>query len=315
MAWITQANISAYAFGAYAADGQYANTDANAFVDAVKAISDNQVIIAGSDAAPARSLLDINHVFLAGARLKFGMDISNNTGDATNDIDISAGGCSDSTGVYFMTGGAMTKRLDAAWAAGTNQGGIFSGAKGASTWYAVHAIRKDSDASVDYGFDTSATAANKPAGYTYYRRIGYILTDGASAILAFYKIGNRFYLTTKIQNVAATNPGTNAVLAAITVPPSLLGIVSCTLATSYVTARIFALFSCPTDTDSTPSVALFDISAREQYATSGYEDWNSTEKTLQVDSSSRVRYRISYSDATTIVYIMTNGWIDTGLLG
>jgi hypothetical protein len=63
MAWITQGNISAYAFGAYAADGQYANTDANAFVDAVKALSDNMVTyIAGSDAAPARTMaaLDIN---------------------------------------------------------------------------------------------------------------------------------------------------------------------------------------------------------------------------------------------------------------
>jgi len=307
--------------------GSFSETDANQLDQNAERTHRNIVdYIIGNDHAPTRNMdtlhanlgtaeTNVLNLFLAGSRLKYGMDISNNGSDSNNDIDITAGTCVDATGVTFMTGGAMTKRLDASWIAGTNQGGLFSGSKANSTWYAVFAIKKDSDSSIDYGFDTSVTAANKPTGYTYYRRIGYIMTDGSGNILQFFKIGNRFYLKTRIQNVAATNPGTSAVLSAVTVPPGLLGILNISLGTSYITARVYALFTSPNETDSTPSISLFDVSAREQYGTSGYEDWNSVEKVIQVNSSSQMRYRLSFSDATCYVYIHTCGWIDTGLLG
>lgn len=69
--------------------------------------------------------------YLAGAAL------SNNGTDATNDIDIAAGACRDSTNAVDITIAAMTKRLDANWAAGTNQGFRNSAAAITDTTYHV----------------------------------------------------------------------------------------------------------------------------------------------------------------------------------
>ena len=114
-----------------------------------------------------------------------GLLISNNATDSNNDIDISVGDARDSANAYNLSlASILTKRLDATWAAGTNQGGLFSGSKAANTWYHIFLIRKDSDGTIDAGFDTSLTAANKPSGYSNYRHIFSIRTDGSSNIIS-----------------------------------------------------------------------------------------------------------------------------------
>lgn len=125
-----------------------------------------------------------------------GLIISNNGTDPNNDIDVAAGTCASSDGAYSLTlGSTMTKRLDAAWAAGTNQGGLFSGAgsKTLNTWYHVFLIRKTSDGTIDVGFDTSLTAANMPGTYNAYRRVGSVLTDASNNIRAFFQRGGNGY--------------------------------------------------------------------------------------------------------------------------
>jgi hypothetical protein len=111
---------------------------------------------------------------------------TNNASDANNDIDFGVGEAVDSTGTYLMKlASTMTKRLDATWAAGTNQGGLFSGAKANSTWYHCHVIRKTSDGTIDAGFDTSVTAANIPTGYGAYRHVFSVRTNSSGNIEAF----------------------------------------------------------------------------------------------------------------------------------
>lgn len=122
----------------------------------------------------------------------FGLNISNNGSDPNNDIDVAVGSCASSDGTRTLTlGSGMTKRLDAAWAVGTNQGGLFAGAgsKTLNTWYHVFLIRKISDGTIDVGFDTSLTCANIHADYAAYRRIGSVLTDASNNIRAFHQRG------------------------------------------------------------------------------------------------------------------------------
>lgn len=132
-------------------------------------------------------------VWWAPARYISGLIISNGT-DTDHDIDIAVGEATDSGADYVMklTSG-FTKQIDFTWAVGTDAGGLFSGSVAATTWYHVFLIRKDSDGSLDAGFDTSVTAANIPAGYTAYRRIGSVLTDGVPAIIAFTQVENEFF--------------------------------------------------------------------------------------------------------------------------
>ena len=143
----------------------------------------------------------------------YNCEISNNTTDSSNDIDIAAGFCYDSTlteSIILSSG--LTKQLDVSWAAGTNAGGLFTGSMAASTTYHVFLIRKDSDGSIDAGFDTSVTAANIPAGYTAYRRIGSIMTDAVPAIIQFIHTwqDKTFIITERINTATSVSIDTTA---------------------------------------------------------------------------------------------------------
>jgi hypothetical protein len=119
-----------------------------------------------------------------------GFVLSNNASDANNDIDISAGRCYDSTGLIPIVGTAMTKRLDAAIALGSGTGGLFSGSKATSTLYYVFVIVRDNDGTVNYGFSTSLTATDRPAGWTVYRLLHIIATDALGNIVTIPGIIN-----------------------------------------------------------------------------------------------------------------------------
>lgn len=161
----------------------------------------------------------------------YGFRIKNNVTDADHDIDISLGECSDITGVLnIKTTGTFVKRIDANWAEGTGNGGFPSGlALAASTAYYVFAIVK-SDDSVDFGFDTSLTAANlltDASAYTSYRRIGSIRTDSSENILAMYEIpglggGKHVYYADAISDLNIENPTTGSEQTlATSVPPGI----------------------------------------------------------------------------------------------
>jgi hypothetical protein len=153
-----------------------------------------------------------------------GLGLSNAT-DTEHDITVAVGTCKDSTNAVTLTlASALTKQIDAAWAAGSAAGGMFVGAGVQNaTWYHLHSIRKDSDGSIDAGFDTSITAANKPEGYTYYRRLGSVLTDGSANILQFIQTGDLFQWKTPIvdANAAAVHADDPAATITLSVPTGL----------------------------------------------------------------------------------------------
>lgn len=122
-----------------------------------------------------------------------GLHLSNNGTDANNDIDIAAGSARDSTNAYDLTlASSLTKQLDAAWAVGTNQGGLDTGSKANSTGYHVYLIRKDSDGTIDALFSTSATSPTLPSGWSVKRRIGSFMTNASGNIRSFVQSGQWF---------------------------------------------------------------------------------------------------------------------------
>lgn len=145
----------------------------------------------------------------------FGLTLSNNVTDAVNDIDIAAGyarALADDWSIVLASG--LTKRLDAAWAVGTNQGGLDTGAI-ADVTYHVWLIRRPDTGVVDALFSASATAPTMPTNYTQKRRIGSILRE-AAAIVGFRQYGDvfkRIAATDRSSTAAATN-----ILLALSVP-------------------------------------------------------------------------------------------------
>lgn len=128
----------------------------------------------------------------------YGLTLSNNAGDAVNDIDISAGECATDSAIptLMILASALTKRLDAAWAVGTGNGGLDTGSI-ANTTYHVWLIQRSDTGVVDALFSASATSPTMPSGYDRKRRIGIIIRS-AGAILPFLQINRRIILTDPI---------------------------------------------------------------------------------------------------------------------
>lgn len=150
----------------------------------------------------------------------YGLALSNNSGDATNDIDVAAGECASDAGspILMTLASALTKRLDAAWAVGTGNGGLDTGSI-ANTTYHVWLIQRSDTGVVDALFSTSATSPTMPTNYDRKRRIGSIIRSGAT-ILAFRQFGDRFMLSTTVTARSSTSAFADAVLA-VTAPAGI----------------------------------------------------------------------------------------------
>lgn len=146
-----------------------------------------------------------------------GLTLANNGSDATNDIDIAAGKCrSDDDTQDMVLAASLTKRLDAAWAVGTNQGGRDTGSI-ADGWWHKWLIKRTDTGVVDALYSTSPTSPTMPANYDKKRRIGSIYRTGG-AIKAFKQYGDTILWVTPVRDVNVTNLSTSRVLYPLTVP-------------------------------------------------------------------------------------------------
>jgi hypothetical protein len=197
-----------------------------------------------------------------------GLTYSNNGSDPTNDIDIAAGSCMDATSAKQITLAALTKRLDAAWAVGTNQGGLDTGSIGNSDYYIWAILRSDTGVT-DILFSLSSTAPTMPANYDYKRLIGWFKRVSA-AIVAFktYETaggGIDFRWTTPtldvdLSNTLTTSRRTDAVKVPLNFSTeALLRILMFDASSAFA-----AIVCCPDETDAAPSSSatpLQDINA------------------------------------------------------
>lgn len=133
--------------------------------------------------------------------------IQNNVSDTVNDIDV------------LLNGSAVvTKRLDAAWVAGTNQGGLDTGSKAINSTYHIWLLRKNSDGTLDALFSASATAPTVPTGYTKVRVLGAVTTDGSGGIRQFLQIGDFFELKVPVTEYSGPNGNTATTITLGSVP-------------------------------------------------------------------------------------------------
>ncbi len=235
-----------------------------------------------------------------------------NGGDATNDIDFGAVVARDSTDVANIIAAAMTKQLDAAWAAGSNAGGRDTGAIANGTWHCF-VIRKDSDGSGDFLFSTSATAPTMPAGYTYFRRIGSVLRESAT-LIPFVQDGDYFRRKVAILDVNTTNPGTSSVTATLSVPTGInvAALFNMTiLAGNDIDPTVQVRDLSVTDAAASLTVAPLGIVTTNAVAAAGLAGFASVRATERTNTSAQIAYRASASDAVSIVRIATLGWFDT----
>lgn len=243
-----------------------------------------------------------------------GLTLSNNASDAVNDIDIATGeaGVNDTIGAMMVLTSALTKRLDASWAAGTNQGGLDTGSI-ANGVYAIWLIGRSDTGAVDALFSISMSAPTMPANYDRKRRIGNILRV-SGAIVAFYQNDDRFYWKSgPYLDVNATNPGTSAVTRALTVPAgsgNVIAMLNVQLQVNATESAGSALYISPMAVDDVaPSLTAaplgqvtLNLAAGNVFASAPVE--------VLTDSSGQIRTRLAASGPQTVLRIATLGWID-----
>jgi hypothetical protein len=167
----------------------------------------DEFLLLDSTAGPALRRVTAGRVRRMARGYIAGCTLANNGADTVNDIDISAGVCRDATDTYDITLTAVTKRLDAAWVAGTAQGGRDTGAIADGTWW-VFAIYNPTTAASDVLFSLSLASPTMPGGFTAKRRIGAILrTAAAGGIVQFRQIDEYFQLTTPVTGGAYATGG------------------------------------------------------------------------------------------------------------
>lgn len=179
---------------------------------------------------------------------------SNNGSDAAHDIDIAAGRGVDTTGAALIQGGAMTKRYDAAWAAGNGNGGRSGSAADGGWW--IHAILDVDDALVDYIFSQSRTAPTLPSGYTLFVPIGWFYVVSGS-IVAFHTSelsggGVELLWDTPTLEVNSTL-GTTRREDAVKVPSGISVLAIVTVSLYDASVNILARVCSPYETDAAPS--------------------------------------------------------------
>lgn len=236
----------------------------------------------------------------------YGLTLSNNGTDATNDIDVAAGeATSEARDALMVLTSAITKQIDAAWAVGTGAGGMNTGSVANDTWYEVHLIRRPDTGVVDVMFTTEANRATLPTNYTQQRRIGWI-RRGTATNRAFTQVDDYFTLSTPLNDVAATVT-TTATAVTLTVPPRSIARFRASATTNasinageaIVFKEIAEDTTAPDDATGVASLGLSDIVG----AAAGHFE-------LRVDGSSQIEHDTSAATGSPTFDISTYGWID-----
>lgn len=232
--------------------------------------------------------------------------------DLTHDLTFTAGQCRDATNAgNLVLAAALTKRFDgASIALGTGQTGFptTSLTRAAATWYRVFIVGH-TDGRVDFGFDTSATAANlradlvsiDSAGWSYYRQLGWVRTQSgdANAFVPFAQYaaepGVFQWVETNIvvdADAALVTTRTARSLASL-VPPGAVAhvLVAMQDSSGSGTANRYGFITDKNQADYTPSATAHNVASKTSPGAFGNGWTPATEVRVEVDASSEVYER------------------------
>ncbi|WSH22830.1 hypothetical protein U8Q07_11105 [Rhizobium ruizarguesonis] len=243
----------------------------------------------------------------------YGLTGSQNVTDANNDMDFAAGEAASAgaSPVIMVLASALTKRSDAAWAVGNNNGGMDTGTKPTSAWLHWYLIKRPDTGVVDICCSASASAptigVSIPGAYTKYRRIRSTKTDASGNIIADSQDGDEvLWLTAVKENAgAAYSTGTTAALITLAGVPSgfkVRAILNATFTSATDTAGAFV--NSPDENDQAIGVGnslvnITNMQNASENASAGLE--------VRTGTSAQVRHKAL---AAGSLYLATRGYID-----
>lgn len=244
-----------------------------------------------------------------------GLILSNNATDPARDIDISPGVARDGGDAANMSLSSMlTKRIDASWAVGTNQGGLdgtesVAGTPDINTWYHIWLIRRSDTGVVDALFSESATAPVMPANYDQKRRLGAVLTDGTGDVEKFFQTGDEFIWDVPVMDFFDTAPGNAAVTRTLTVPTGLstIALFQINLNGQASGANDSTLVTSLSQADTIPGRGNSNVYT---VMNEGNDEANTTFVRVKTNTAGQIRTRNEIGGASNDIQGITLGWID-----
>jgi hypothetical protein len=231
---------------------------------------------------------------------RYGGKTLNNASTPNTKIDIQAFTGRDSTDAFNIHS-TTTLTIDAA-TVGAN--GLDAGSLANSTSYFSFVIAK-ADGTTASLLSTSPTTPTLPSGYSYFRRVGSHRTDGSAHFLVYVQTDKSFLLASSIQDLHSVNPGTSAIVTALSVPRSI--IVFPILTVNWVVDNSLTfLISATAVADLAPSFPS-TMTGAVTGATAGA---TFVLTHIPTDTSGQVRSRTNASDAGITLNLVTAGWID-----
>lgn len=231
-----------------------------------------------------------------------GLTLANDTIDANDDITIAAGKCADGAfGRDMVLATGLTKRIDAAWAVGTNAGMMDTGSVANSTWYHVFLIERSDTGVTDVLCSLSPTSPTMPANYDYKRRIGAIYRESAK-IIGFIQTGDDFRWKTRPASIDDASTGVTTALTGTLDTPTGIAVLAEVTAIIHQNTAGTALIVTSLEHD---DVAATTINANVHTLTL-YGGASTVH--VKTDTARTIRYRAD--NAGMHVTIVTTGWAD-----
>lgn len=246
---------------------------------------------------------------------RHGGTVSNSSGDATNDLDIAAGEWASDDAAFgdrvILTPGAMTKQIDAVWAAGTNAGGRLASDSLANGTWNVFAFRPS--AGPDDYFLSASLNPTPPSGGKK-RLIAQWLRESGS-LVPIVQDGQYFRRKTSVLDISDTPPSTSSVLKLLSVPTGrkLFALLVGVAETANQGAAISIYWSDPDANDEAAS----RVAGRAQFAGYGYaaaataataaawQGW------IRTNTAAQIRQDAENTVSTLVA--STLGWFDPNL--
>lgn len=229
-----------------------------------------------------------------------GLTLSTAGASATFSIAIGAAADVAGSGVMKLTTGSFSKTTSA-WAVGSTNGSLDTGAIANSTWYHVFLIKRTDTNVVDVLISLSPSAPTMPSPYTLFRRIGAMKTNGSAQWTLFSQYGDEFLWDLPIQDQNNVTLTSTASTPTLTVPTGVK--VYARIAMTLIPAGAIQYMVSSLDVaDTLPTGSLFSAVAISGSAAAYYH------ADVRTNTSAQIRLRASGSAIGS--YLLTRGWID-----
>lgn len=208
-----------------------------------------------------------------------------------------------SGGAQGMRLGASISKTTSAWAVGTGNGSLDTGAIANTTWYHVHLIRRADTGVVDILTSLSASAPTMPASYGLSRRIGAMKTDGSAKWILFVQNGDEFLWAAPVTDVTdAGTLGAAEELNVLSVPTNVKVNALIRGEANHAVINTKILLNSPDETNVAPATGNYTAVAQVANQACSF--------TTNVRTNTSGQIRARSSAATTSLEIVTYGWID-----